>query len=316
MVADQGAGAVGRITPSGQIAEFSVGLNAGSEPGGSAAGADGNLWFTLDGQWPDAIGRIGTGAPPALQTPASVTGARQEGSPETCQAQWSDWAGYSPYTALYPFDGYAWLRDGNPIAGQTTPTYTPSAADAGHQLTCRVTVHLRAAIPGHRDRHRPGDHHSACSTPAPTLDTGALEAGHLAPDVHARRAPVGGRCEPATRSNRAHQSCTRPVVFSIRFTLNASATVTLAIERALPGQRTRGRCTALNRGERRHHPCARLALLPGRISMSGIAGANAFTFTGVIGGHALMPGSYRLLATPTTNAGTGNQQQTSFKITR
>ena len=48
--------AIGRITPSGQITEFTTGLNAGSYPVGIAPGVDGNLWFTDERT--GAIGRI------------------------------------------------------------------------------------------------------------------------------------------------------------------------------------------------------------------------------------------------------------------
>jgi streptogramin lyase len=37
---------VARITPAGVVTEFSAGISAASAPGGIAAGADGNLWFT------------------------------------------------------------------------------------------------------------------------------------------------------------------------------------------------------------------------------------------------------------------------------
>jgi outer membrane lipoprotein SlyB len=53
---------------------------------------------------------------------------------------WSSWAGQQPSVNAYGFDGYQWLLDGSPIAGQTGPSYTPTAADAGHQLSCTVTV--------------------------------------------------------------------------------------------------------------------------------------------------------------------------------
>jgi hypothetical protein len=53
---DYDAGAVGRITPSGVITEFSAGLTANIGPWGITSGPDGNLWFTdYDG---GAIGRI------------------------------------------------------------------------------------------------------------------------------------------------------------------------------------------------------------------------------------------------------------------
>ena len=53
----RGADAIGRITPSGLITEYSAGLEPGSEPEGIAPGPDGNLWFTDAGATP-AIGRI------------------------------------------------------------------------------------------------------------------------------------------------------------------------------------------------------------------------------------------------------------------
>jgi streptogramin lyase len=57
--ADQGTTpAIGRITPSGAVHEFSgAGFTTGSKPRGIAAGGDGNLWFTDQGTTP-AIGRI------------------------------------------------------------------------------------------------------------------------------------------------------------------------------------------------------------------------------------------------------------------
>src|SRR5947209_7554366 len=46
---------IGRITPSGQITEFSAGITPGSQPFDIAVGPDGNLWFT---ETADRIGRI------------------------------------------------------------------------------------------------------------------------------------------------------------------------------------------------------------------------------------------------------------------
>jgi len=35
---------------------------------------------------------------------------------------------------------YSWLRDGDPISGQTTNEYTVQSVDSGHQLSCEVTA--------------------------------------------------------------------------------------------------------------------------------------------------------------------------------
>ena len=80
---DSLANAIGRVTPSGQITEYPNGLGRSNGPTAIAPGADGDMWFADTGA--DAIGRIGTGAPPALHTPATVTGAGQEGSPEAAR---------------------------------------------------------------------------------------------------------------------------------------------------------------------------------------------------------------------------------------
>ena len=58
--------AIGRITPSGQITEFSSGLNAGSVPAVIAPGPDGNLWFTDDGGR-----RRSGGSPRTVRSPSS-----------------------------------------------------------------------------------------------------------------------------------------------------------------------------------------------------------------------------------------------------
>ena len=63
---------VGRITPAGEVTEFSV--TVGSNPWGIAAGPDGNLWFTEYGG--NRIGRIGAGASaPSVSAPVWWTAA-------------------------------------------------------------------------------------------------------------------------------------------------------------------------------------------------------------------------------------------------
>ena len=53
---------------------------------------------------------------------------------------WSSWAAQQPSRSAFGFDGYQWLRDGSPIAGQTAQAYTPALGDLGHRLSCTVTV--------------------------------------------------------------------------------------------------------------------------------------------------------------------------------
>jgi streptogramin lyase len=54
---DPGNGAVGRMTPTGKIDEYNVGINPGSWPRDSVIGPDGNFWFADWGET-SAIGRV------------------------------------------------------------------------------------------------------------------------------------------------------------------------------------------------------------------------------------------------------------------
>jgi streptogramin lyase len=109
--------AIGRITPSGTITEFRVGLGAGSEPTAIEAGPDGNLWFTDGGRSP-AIGRI---TPSGTITEFSA-GLNPRSEPESIVA--------GP-------DGNVWFTDdggrnlGTPAIGRITPTGTITEFSAG-----------------------------------------------------------------------------------------------------------------------------------------------------------------------------------------
>ncbi len=138
------AAAIGRITPCSPlpciptIQEFSTGLNSGSGPNYIAPAADGNMWFTDFGAT-KAIGVVGTGASSASKTPPAVTGAGRALTQQVCGgASWSTWLGAQPSTHANQYDGYKWLLDGVPLCGQTSQTYTPTLAQVGHQLSCRV----------------------------------------------------------------------------------------------------------------------------------------------------------------------------------
>ena len=85
------AGAIGRITPSGQITEFKAGLNPGSMPHAIVAGDDGNLWFTDSGTT-KAIGKI----TPSGQITETTTGLNP---------------GAAPYELTAGANGTLWFTD-------------------------------------------------------------------------------------------------------------------------------------------------------------------------------------------------------------
>lgn len=134
--------AIGRVTPSGTswtITNFT--LPSASLPGGIRTGPDGDLWFTDNNPSAQAIGRFGVGAPAASVAAPVVAGGGRLGTTQVCQgALWSNWAGSQPSLDAFGFDGYRWLLDGVAIAGATSQSYTPTAGDVGHQLSCKVIV--------------------------------------------------------------------------------------------------------------------------------------------------------------------------------
>ncbi len=71
----------------------------------------------------------------------------------------------------------------------------------------------------------------------------------------------------------------------MRFRLNEAATVTFTVQSS------------------RNAGAARWVAVKGRFAWTGAAGANALRFTGRIGGSALAPGTYRLIATARDRSG-------------
>ncbi len=133
---------IGEITPAGQITEYN--LSVPVQPFVVATGADGNLVVTTENSTQTegtGVATIDIGSPPASVVAPSLGGPALDGSVEQClPGTWSNWAGQQPSTNAFGFDGFQWLLDGNPIAGQTSQSYTPTAADGGHGLSCRETV--------------------------------------------------------------------------------------------------------------------------------------------------------------------------------
>ena len=131
---------LGRITPDGTITEFDTSSYGFAYLFAIKTGSDGNIWLTgLQPSGVPVIVRVDLDAPAASVAPPQVVGSKRQGEPQSCHgAVWSNWAGQQPSTSALGFDGYQWLLDGNPIAGQTAQSYIPTAGDIGHQLSCKV----------------------------------------------------------------------------------------------------------------------------------------------------------------------------------
>jgi streptogramin lyase len=276
------------------ITESADGLSAGTEPWGIAPGADGNMWFTDKGT-PRAIGRIGTGAPAALQSSPAIAGGGLVGATQTCAgATWSTWAGVQPSASLLSVDGYGWQLDGAAIAsGQT---YTPTAAQVGHSLTCSETVTyplpLFVTAP------------VATSAPATVASVPSTEVAPpraLPPRITALRQSAS-RWRKGRKLARISARRMPPVGTTFSFLLSERASLRLAFVRHAPGRRVAGRCVAKTRRNAKRRACRRT--LGGAISLVGHAGSDRVFFQGRLSSHkALSLGGYTMTIFAINSAG-------------
>lgn len=109
---------------------------------------------------------------------------------------------------------------------------------------------------------------------------------------------VGGRCRPATRTNRHLRPCRRRVVVRVRFTLNVAAEVTVAVSRLSAGRMVGWSCRPPTRSNRHHRACTRLIPLAVRIVRTARPGPNGVNLDARAGAVALGPGTYQLSAVP------------------
>jgi streptogramin lyase len=281
--------AVGRITPGGTITEFSAGLQAsnGSFPVNIAPGPDGNLWFTDPGTT-KAVGRIGAGVSEALVSPPVVSGGGQAGTSQLCSASWSTWASQQPSASLYGFDGYRWLLDGSQIA--TGQSYTPTAANIGHELSCTETVTYPLLDVTT----------SATSAPltvvAPTPATVVAPAFLPSPTITAVHQSAstwrdGGKLAKISRKKKP------PVGTTFSFALNEQASVSFSFTQRVTGRKVGHKCVTKSRKNAKRKPCKRTVTV-GRLSFTGHIGTNKVVFQGRISrSKKLKPGRYTLVIT-------------------
>jgi Ca2+-binding RTX toxin-like protein len=90
---------------------------------------------------------------------------------------------------------------------------------------------------------------------------------------------------------------------AFRFSLSENAAVAIAIQRALPGRRSRGRCQKPSRLLLRAKRCTRWLSAGPALRRAASSGANRIPFSGRIGDRALRPGRYRAQIRATDAAG-------------
>ncbi len=203
--------------------------------------------------------------------------------------------GGNAYTSTHPARGAGgWTAariDDNPVSVALTAVSCPSP---------RLCVAVDQA----------GD--TIAGTPAPALSS--LRVSPRAFTLAGRR--VRHRCVAASKANRHHRACRRPIRVHITYALANATHITVTIQQVLRGRLVNGHCKAPTRTNHRHRLCSRLRALPGAITRAGTPGANSFTFTGKIGPRTLRPGTYRLTATPTAGGSRGTPHTATLRIVR
>jgi hypothetical protein len=118
-----------------------------------------------------------------------------------------------------------------------------------------------------------------------------------------------GRSSDPLRASAAARRHHRGTTFT--FQLDRAATVTIAIERVLPGRRVGAKCRPDSRKLRRRHRCRRLVRVAA-LTRAGHGGADSVPFSGRPGGHPLRPGAY--LAAFTVQGGAAAPLTLGFTI--
>ena len=103
----------------------------------------------------------------------------------------------------------------------------------------------------------------------------------------------------------------------VTYNLDRAGSVTFTVTQGQPGRRgAHGSCLKPTGRNRKARHCTRTVTLHGSFAERGVAGANSFRFTGRLGHKALKPGSYRLVATPTSGRLKGRSLSASFRIVK
>ena len=256
-------------------------------PGDGIPGNARRIYF-LDTTQPDET-RQATAAPSIAGTP--TVGQKLTGNRGT-------WTRES--TNKY---AYEWLRNGTPIPNATGTEYTPQAADAGTQISLRVTA---SGIGG--PNRVSAESAAVTVSPASAAAPPAPRPAPTPPRVLGQ--PAGGdrtapRLSAVSLARRIRSSKTKKA--RLRLSLSEAATVTITLQRAVKGKRKGSRCVA-GRGRPR---CTRL-VTAGTVRGRLPAGAGALAL-----GRRLSKGSYRATVIAVDAAGNRSAPTTvTFTVTR
>ena len=291
----------------GAFSEFSAGLNAGNQPYGIGAGADGNVWFTDNGTT-QAIGRITT-PPAAVTVSATATGPTSATVSGTAN-------GHAQATSFRIEYG--------PIGGVTTTTAEQLVNLGGSSSDTPVSAALTGLAPSTAYQARVVVTNPTDTTP------GAFLAFTTAATPKKGRPPGATLAPTLTGASQTHKSWREggalaqisrkrkpPVGTTFSFTLNEVATVRLDFTQSTSGRRLGSKCVRRTRRNRRARKCT-LTTIAGTLSFTGHAGLDKVRFQGRISrSKQLKPGRYTLLISATNTAGQrSGPKSLSFRIVK
>jgi streptogramin lyase len=298
--------AIARVTSAGVVTTFLGGTTPGfSKLGGPAhmvAGPDGNLWFAA----PINPGRVSyitvgprviTGAAGSIgPTAATLTGTvRPNGQTTTYHFEYGTTAAYGSQTADAPL-----------TAGVATIPVNATPSD----LQPNTIYHFRL-VATNDSATTVGD--DATFTTAPTPLSPPPPVATVAAASSLALTPATFRAAPSGPSAVAAR---HRIGARVTFTLNIAASVRFKAQRRATGRRAGTRCVAPTKRNRSARRCTRYVAVRGGFARNGIAGRNAFRFTGRMSAKKLRPGRYRLIATPTAAGKTGTPARAPFRIVR
>lgn len=279
-IADFGGNKVFSLTTANVQTPYDLGANAGVQD--VAAGPNGQVVIPRPGQ--QNIGLLSPGGiPTAFPTPAGDPFGATFG---TDNAYWVAQFLSGDLGRLTPDGKYSVLTG---LSANSGPRYV--AAGPGNTLWVSLNQASKIARVSGVD-------------PAPLTTT--ISSLKLTPSAF----KVGKKSTPLTlAAKRKYKTGT-----TISFNLSVAANVELVFNRVLPGKRKGGKCVRPTRSLKRAKNCRRYRLA-GKLTRSGLTGANSHKFSGRIGRRALKPGSYQLVVRATVpGATTAATKSKSFRI--
>jgi len=277
-------GEVGRITPGGVLTSFN--LPAGTTPWDIVPGSDGNLWYT--GQM-TTVGRITTAGASMNFTSLGVDPFGNTLGPDGAV-----WYAEFQAGAVGRVDTTGQTSQPAQLSANSGPRYI--AAGPGNTLwLTEETANQIARVSGILAGSGAGG--GAGDTTAPRVSSAKVAPNELS---------IGTKPTPKVL-------LTARTGTKIKFSLSEPASVSLRIEQALKGRRSKGRCVRPSRLLRKKK-CTRY-VKKGTLKRTGVQGPNRVPFSGRIGKRALKPGRYRVVIQGTDAAGNvSTAKKAKFRI--